>query len=95
MGPDEYHEKYHSAKTAGLKNNAYTNIMVAWCMERVLFMLNEVLSANRRAELMRWLHVTEQEVKIWEHMSRRMTVVFHSDYVISQFEGWDDLEVLY
>ena len=34
MGPDEFHEKYPGAKFAGINNNAYTNIMVAWLLEK-------------------------------------------------------------
>ena len=30
MGPDEFHEKYPGAQQGGLRNNAYTNVMVAW-----------------------------------------------------------------
>ena len=30
MGPDEFHEKYPGAERGGLRNNAYTNVMVAW-----------------------------------------------------------------
>ena len=30
MGPDEFHEKYPGAAEGGLRNNAYTNVMVAW-----------------------------------------------------------------
>ena len=30
MGPDEFHEKYPGADEGGLRNNAYTNVMVAW-----------------------------------------------------------------
>src|SRR5918994_690518 len=30
MGPDEFHEKYPGSEEEGLKNNAYTNVMVAW-----------------------------------------------------------------
>ena len=30
MGPDEFHDKYPDALQGGLRNNAYTNVMVAW-----------------------------------------------------------------
>ncbi|MGH9115040.1 MAG: glycoside hydrolase family 65 protein, partial [Acidimicrobiales bacterium] len=30
MGPDEFHEKYPGATEGGLRNNAYTNVIVAW-----------------------------------------------------------------
>jgi trehalose/maltose hydrolase-like predicted phosphorylase len=34
VGPDEFHEKYPDAQ-GGLRNNAYTNIMVAWLCDRL------------------------------------------------------------
>ena len=30
MGPDEFHERYPGTAEGGLRNNAYTNVMVAW-----------------------------------------------------------------
>ena len=30
MGPDEFHEKYPDDAEGGLRNNAYTNLMMAW-----------------------------------------------------------------
>ena len=33
MGPDEFHEKYPDVAEGGLRNNAYTNVMVAWIAE--------------------------------------------------------------
>jgi len=32
MGPDEYHDGYPDIDQPGLNNNAYTNVMAAWCM---------------------------------------------------------------
>ena len=34
MGPDEFHEKYPGATDGGLRNNAYTNVMVADLRDR-------------------------------------------------------------
>ena len=34
MGPDEYHDMVPDADTGGLRNNAYTNVMVVWVLER-------------------------------------------------------------
>ncbi|RRG18762.1 glycoside hydrolase family 65 protein [Weissella viridescens] len=36
MGPDEFHEAYPDAKTAGIKNNAYTNVMLTWLLNWIL-----------------------------------------------------------
>ena len=44
MGPDEFHEKYPDSDESGLRNNAYTNVMVAWIANvagRLLDMLAE------------------------------------------------------
>jgi hypothetical protein len=38
-GPDEFHEKYAGAEEGGLKNNAYTNVTVAWISKTVLEVL--------------------------------------------------------
>ena len=51
MGPDEFHEKYPGAPEGGLRNNAYTNVMVAW----LCGLAGEVLSLlpASRAEALR------------------------------------------
>ena len=40
MGPDEFHEKYPDATEGGLRNNAYTNVMVAWICDVARGMLD-------------------------------------------------------
>ncbi len=93
MGPDEFHEKYPGATEPGLKNNAYTNVMVAWIMDVVLKMLDELLE-YRRLELLETLEITDNEVSLWADMSRKMFVSFHDDNIISQFEGYEALKEL-
>ena len=92
LGPDEYHDAYPGRQEPGLDNNAYTNVMTAWLMCRALETM-EVLPPHLREELMDELRVTEQEAGRWEDLSRRIFVPFH-DGVISQFEGYEDLEEL-
>jgi trehalose/maltose hydrolase-like predicted phosphorylase len=93
MGPDEFHEKYHDSDEEGLKNNAYTNVMVAWLSEIALEML-ELLPERRRESLRARFGITDEEVERWGEMSRKMFVPFHGDGLISQFEGYEDLEEL-
>ena len=74
MGPDEFHERYPGADEAGLRNNAYTNVMVAWIAAtalRVLDLLPAALRARRG--------VTQAELDTWRRMSSRMFVPFHDD----------------
>jgi trehalose/maltose hydrolase-like predicted phosphorylase len=40
------------------------------------------------------LGIHDDELALWEDMSRRMFVPFHGDGIISQFEGYADLEEL-
>jgi trehalose/maltose hydrolase-like predicted phosphorylase len=93
MGPDEFHEKYPGSEEEGLKNNAYTNVMVAWLSETVLEVLN-LLPERRREALRARIGLTDAEVELWEDMSHKMFVPFHGEGIISQFEGYEDLEEL-
>jgi trehalose/maltose hydrolase-like predicted phosphorylase len=92
MGPDEFHTGYPGAEAAGVDNNAYTNVMAVWVLRRALDVL-QALPAQRRVELMESLGLLPSEVKLWHQMIRRMFVPFHLG-VISQFQGYEDLEEL-
>ena len=91
MGPDEYHEKYPDDPEGGINNNAYTNIMVVWTLQRTLESL-EQLRPERREELCMQLELQPDEWNRWEDMTRRMFIPFHGDRIISQFEGYDKLD---
>jgi trehalose/maltose hydrolase-like predicted phosphorylase len=93
MGPDEFHERYPGAPEAGLRNNAYTNVMAAWVCETAQKVL-DLLPASRRQALRAKLGLSDDELRRWDEISRRMFVPFHGDGVISQFEGYGDLEEL-
>jgi trehalose-phosphatase len=93
MGPDEFHEKYPDSDQPGLRNNAYTNVMVAWISEIAVTVL-EMLPERRRRRLSEQIGLTNQEIKTWKEMSCKMYVPFLADGVISQFEGWERLEEL-
>jgi trehalose/maltose hydrolase-like predicted phosphorylase len=92
MGPDEFHTGYPGAEEDGLDNNAYTNIMAVWVLRRALDVL-EALPVRRRVELTESLALRRSEVKLWQEMVQKMYVPFHLG-VISQFEGYGDLEEL-
>ena len=93
MGPDEFHEKYHDADEGGLRNNAYTNVMVAWICETAETVLG-LLPQSRREALAARLGLADEEIETWREISRKMFVPFHGDGIISQFEGYDELEEL-
>jgi len=91
MGPDEYHDAYPDAVTPGLDNNSYTNIMVVYIMNRALDLF-EILPQEYLRELCEKLEIEDVEIERWKEISRKMKVVFHADGIISQFEGYEDLE---
>jgi trehalose/maltose hydrolase-like predicted phosphorylase len=93
MGPDEFHEKDPDAAQGGLRNNAYTNVMVAWLCD-VACQLVTLLPASRTEALRERLGIGDDELAVWRDMSRRMFVPFHGDGIISQFEGYEDLAEL-
>ncbi len=92
MGPDEYHEAYPGADRPGLRNNAYTNVMASWVLSTALEAC-DILTDHRRREVHEKLGIDDRELESWDAVSCRLRVPFH-DGVISQFEGYGELEEL-
>lgn len=91
VGPDEYHEQYPNSDQPGINNNAYTNIMAVWVLERAIMVLS-ILQVDRRNELMAQLDITEEEIESWHDITKTMMVPFHHGNIISQFEGYEQLD---
>ena len=91
MGPDEYHDAYPGSERPGLSNNTYTNVMAVWVLLRALEAL-DVMPSHHRQEVVEELQLTDDELDRWRDITRRMRVVFHADGVLSQFEGYEQLE---
>ncbi len=91
MGPDEYHDGYPDAKRPGINNNSYTNVMVVFLMNRALE-LADILPREEWDQLCERLDVRKAEIERWKEISTKMKVVFHGDGIISQFEGYEDLQ---
>jgi alpha,alpha-trehalase len=90
MGPDEYHDGYPNSDEEGLRNNTYTNVMAVWVLQRALEVLQQ-LPPDYHQELVEELAIRNEELERWRDISRKMTVVFHADGVLSQFEGYEQL----
>ncbi|MGE4528963.1 MAG: glycoside hydrolase family 65 protein [Rhodospirillaceae bacterium] len=94
LGPDMFHHGFpESAPHTGVKDNAYTNVMVAWLMDTVLTVLDIIDDIYLR-ELMGKLDIQKDEIETWTDMSLKMAVPFQEGGVISQFEGFDTLKEL-
>lgn len=93
MGPDEYHDRYPDADEPGLNNNSYTNVMTVWVMRTAIRALG-LLAPKRRGDLKETIGLTKDETDQWQDIIHKMRVVFHDGGIISQFEGYDQLEEL-
>jgi beta-phosphoglucomutase family hydrolase len=91
IGPDEFHNGYPGFKEPGVNNNAYTNIMAAWTLERALELL-EKLPGDHKKHLCCRLKISGDELKLWDQVSRKMYVPVMENGVIEQFEGYEKLE---
>lgn len=91
MGPDEFHDRYPWRDEPGLDNNAYTNVMVAWVLQRAVDAYR-IIGPECQIELCAALGLATSEPEKWDDISRKLFVPFHSDGIISQFEGYERLE---
>lgn len=90
VGPDEYHTNYPGSEEQGLRNNAYTNLMVAWVFQKAVDTL-EVIDEGRRSELLLELNIKDEDISAWKKISRQMYVPVNEDGIIEQFEGYEKL----
>ncbi|MEW1806105.1 HAD-IA family hydrolase [Pseudarthrobacter sp. NPDC080039] len=93
VGPDEYHTGYPGRDAPGLDDNAYTNVMTAWVCSQAAGIVS-FLHGSERTGLKERLGITDEETAGWVHMGAAMYVPFHSDGIISQFEGYGELKEL-
>lgn len=92
VGPDEFHTQYPGRAEVGIDNNAYTNVMASWCIEKAVHLLH-AMSEERRIELMEELGITRDELDTWKDVSRRLYVPMR-DGIILQFDGYEKLKDL-
>ncbi len=93
VGPDEYHTKYPDADEPGLNNNAYTNFMVAWVAQKAIKTL-QTLNQGKQSALKENLDINDENIDKWEDISKKLFIPFHDEIIISQFEGYENLQEL-
>ncbi|MGB2984057.1 MAG: glycosyl hydrolase family 65 protein [Candidatus Bipolaricaulia bacterium] len=93
MGPDEFHEAYPGEAAGGVRNNAYTNVMAIWCIEKALAALDLLDSRSRKAVVDR-ISLAEEELVRWRAIASAMTIPVLPNGLIAQFEGYGDLKEL-
>src|SRR5215207_8474430 len=69
MGPDEFHDGYPGQPGSGVRNNAYTNILLAWILRRTATLLNH-LNRDDDGKTYRRLSIRADELDRWDRLSR-------------------------
>lgn len=90
MGPDEFHDGYPDAPGQGMRNNAYTNVMLAWLITSTMEAV-DLLTGSDCGPAWDRIALRPGERDNWDHIRHRLRVPFHADGVISQFEGYERL----
>lgn len=93
VGPDEFHEKIPGNDQPGLKNNAYTNIMVIWLLERC-FSLLDMLDDFHRELILKQHHLTSKDISYWKEIKTKLNIPISKSGIIEQYEGYFKLKEL-
>jgi beta-phosphoglucomutase family hydrolase len=93
MGPDEFHEHLPGSDEGGLKDNAYTNLMVAWLFGKATTYLGTV-PKEKIAPLLKKLELSMEEINRWKDIKNKLSLHISDEGIIAQFEGYFELQEL-
>ncbi len=93
MGPDEFHEMYPDAEEGGIKDNAYTNIMVSWMMAKVPELLSK-MSDKSKEKVFSKISLNDDELKHWDDIHKKLKLIISEEGIISQYDGYFNLKEL-
>lgn len=93
MGPDEFHERLSGSAKPGLKDNAYTNLMIVWTLLKAQKILS-ILPEDRKAQILKKLKLTQKDFTLWDDITHKMNIIINSEGIISQFDGYFRLKEL-
>ncbi len=93
MGPDEFHEKLPRSEEAGIKDNAYTNVMVSWLLDQAIAVFDQ-LPAKVRERIQSKIGLKKTAVDDWNDIRDKLNVVITDGGIISQFDGYMALDEL-
>lgn len=89
VGPDEFHTQYPESDDGGLDDNAYTNIMACWILQKTAHAFRDQTEAVKQSLYSR-LNFDEGELEVWDDIAGKMYVPIRGDGLIEQFSGWMD-----
>ena len=93
MGPDEFHEKLPGSTKEGLKDNAYTNIMTAWLLEKSVE-LAETLDPSVMDRLVTNINIGYDEIEEWKKICSSLNIILTKEGILEQFDGYMGLKEL-
>ena len=95
MGPNEFHE---GRQKKGVRDNAYTNIMLAWILEKTERLVAEVKDAgpDELEKAYRNMGVTAEEMEKayeqWRGIRQNLSVTLNEEGVIGNHSEWFNLK---
>ena len=93
MGPDEFHEKLPGSEHGGLKDNAYTNIMVSWLISKA-FAIMDALPGQAVSRIRKALSLEDQALGRWKEIMEGLALNISEEGVVEQFQGYFGLREL-
>jgi beta-phosphoglucomutase family hydrolase len=93
MGPDEFHEELHGSGKPGVRDNAYTNIMTVWLLEKAVE-ISQKLDPEIMDRLMERINIGHDEFLQWRDIMGKMNVLIDPNGIIEQFDGYMGLKEL-
>ncbi len=81
IGPDEFH--------VNVNNNAFTNIMVRWCLLKTVKLLEELkLKRKLYRHIEKKFALSSREIQHWRKVASSIAMPRHNKRVIEQFDGY-------
>jgi len=93
MGPDEFHEEHPNSPGGGVKDNAYTNLMVAWLFKQAKGIFDK-LGDSANEELSENLNIDVEELERWHKIAEKLNLEISDQGILSQFDGYFGLDEL-
>ncbi len=93
MGPDEFHESLPGSGVGGLTDNAYSNIMVSWMMDKA-FRTVDAIAPEQRKRILEGLSLSEEDMEQWKLIKHGVALNVSDEGVVEQFKGYFGLEEL-
>lgn len=93
VGPNEFHDHMGANKERGVDDNAYTNVMIAWYMHKLLDMMKvmEKSDPSTLAALRKDMGIDDPTAAKWEDISKKMYININEDGIIEEHAGYFDL----